>query len=262
MKNLDIFLSKRKYSRNSSPPSPKDGGLITEQSFTAPPILMYRGEITTENLSQFSMEFQMTIQTSVEQLTKKQASMLLAILNWEVLKDGIGFTEYLAMEFLLNFILKSHSDLEEKFERTRKSVMISELILVSTRGEWISLEEREEIPEEVLREIDSLNWLPSERTVNSWKQHFNVQKFLRVRVVRLDSFEKSERNSVRYSSYTKGYGEGGKLSPVKKTPFSFELDGDETERIPIDFSLKEISKFSQILAQIEIWKNKKRNKGN
>jgi len=259
MSNLEVSLSKKKLSRSSSSPSPRSEGLFTEQSFTAPPILEYRGEITTENLSQFSMEFQMTIQPSVEQLTKKQASMLLSILNWEVLRDGVGFTEYLAMEFLFNFLLRSISPIEERFERTRKSLMISELILSSIQGNWISLGEREKVSQEVLDEITSTNWLPSERTVDSWKGHFNVQKFLKVRIVRLDSFEKSERNSVRYSSYTKGYGEGGKLSTVKKTPYSYELDGDDTEREPIRFNLIELSKYGHILAQIEKRKKIKRS---
>lgn len=254
------LLTASKVSQYSSSPSPKSEGSNTEQSFTTPPILKYKGEVETENLSQFSMEFQMTIQTSVEQLTKKQASMLLCILNSDVIKGGIGFTEYLTMEFLFNFLLRSHDPIEERFVQTRRTLLVSELILSSTKGEWITLGEREKLPDEVLGELFSTEWLPNERTVQSWRQHFNVQKFLRVRIVRLDSFEKSERNSVRYSSYTKGYGEGGKLSTVLKTPFSFELDGDETERPSVVLELQEISKYNQILLQIQKWKSIKRNR--
>jgi hypothetical protein len=254
--------SKRFLSRKLSSPSPRERGLFTEQSFATPPTLSF-GEVTTENLSQLSMEFMMTIQSSVEQLTKKQASMLLSILNVDILRDGMDFNGYLTMEYLFNFLLKSHTPLEEQFEETRKSLLVSQLILTATRGEWITLGEREKLSDEVIKEIHLTSWIPSDRTVNSWRPHFDLQKFLKVRIVRLDSFETENRDSVRYSSYTKGYGEGGKLSPVKKTPFSFELDGDYSEKEPPKLDLLELSKYGHILAQIEEWKSiKKKTKGN
>jgi hypothetical protein len=119
----------------------------------------------------------------------------------------------------------------------------------------LSLEGRENLPEEIRKDLFQSGWLPTDRTISSWKPTYSIRKYFEARTVLLDAFLENERNSERYSSYTKGYGEGGKLSRILKTPHSFELDGSaEREEKPPEYSLLELSTYSAILSSIEKWK--------
>lgn len=252
--NRQKSIESEDLSENPSPSLEKEV-LVSEQSFASPPTLEFRGEIELNNFH-ILMEYQMTVQPKV-QLTGKEASILLMGLVYESLAIGIDFTSYLTMEWLYFFLTKSGTlDSSEILqEKARKTVMLSELILVVCRGSWLSLEGREKLPDEIIKKIISTDWLPSARTINSWKPSYQIRKFFEARAVRLDTFLENERNSERYSSYTKGYGEGGKLSRRLKTPHSFELDGS-TEQAPesIRYNLTELAAYSEILSSIEKWK--------
>jgi hypothetical protein len=242
------------------PSSLEEEVLIFEQSFASPPTLEFRGEIDLNN-SHILMEYQMTVQPKVK-LSGKEASILLMALVTEAVQEGIDFTGYLTMEWLYFFLTKGGT-LEVtavQIEKARKTVMLSELILIVCRATWLNLSEREQLPLEVKQKIISTGWLPDKRTLGSWNPIYQVRKYFEARAVRLDTFLETERNSERYSSYTKGYGEGGKLSRRLKTPHSFELDGDSEERPEsVRYNLTELATYSDILTSIEVWKN--RNKG-
>jgi hypothetical protein len=212
--------------------------------------------------SAFHMEFQMTIQTTVEHLSSKQASMLIKVLVIEAIQRGIDLTLYLSLEYLFNFLIRSYDYPEEiKLEKDRQAAMLANLILVHTRGEWLNLGEREMISERIKEDLLSTGWLPDKRTFMSWKQYWDPRKFLRVRIVPLESFlRKKEGFYVPYSSYTKGYGESGPRSR-QSTPPSAELDGsDILEDLPpeIDLSVASIEKYQRIRLAIESEKVRKR----
>jgi len=69
--------------------------------------------------------------------------------------------------------------------------------------------------------------------------------------VPLDTYEKRSLETQRYSSYTKGYGNGGHVSRVQKTRYDSELDGEESDRDPPELTLTEISTYSNLLLAIE-----------
>lgn len=261
MKILDSFLKKvlREDSEISwPPPQEKEETLNLEQSRTAPPTLDFKGEVTSE-LSQFFMEYQMTVQIQ-RQISRKEASILLSVCNYEATYSGVDVSLYFVMEWLFNFLLKSGSKepIEYPEEKGKQTLMICELILTAIRGTWLSLSEREQLPEEIIVSLHKTGWLPSSQTYGSWSNYHSPKLFFRMRAVRLDTFNERESNSERYSSYCKGYGEGGSLARVQRTPFSFELDGDETQEPSFRFNLIESSKYNQILTQIEKWKSIKK----
>lgn len=261
MNFLDPFLKKilREDSETSwPPPQEEEETLNLEQSRTAPPTLDFKGEATSE-LSQFFMEYQMTVQIQ-RQISRKEASILLSVCNYEAVHFGVDFSLYFVMEWLFNFLLKSGSrePLEYQEEKGKQTLLICELILIGIRGLWLSLEGREELPMEIRKEILLSKWLPSKQTYGSWSNYHSPRLYFKMRAVRLDIYNERESNSERYSSYCKGYGEGGSLARVQRTPFSFELDGDDTKEPSFSFSLIESSKYNQILTQIEKWKSIKK----
>jgi len=250
-----------KITRNSKPPPQEDRGSEFEQQETPSPTLEFRTEIADGSLSTFFMEYQMTVQPTVRNLTSKEASILLSMAVAEAIVIGVDISSYFIMEWLFNFLLKYSSidPTEYPYEKGRQTLLLAELTLTAIRGLWLSLGEREQLPEEVVKAINSSGWLPKPQTYQSWKSHYSLQKYFRGRAVRLDSFQERERNSQRYSSYTKGYGEGGSLARKQKTPFSAELDGDDSERNFYEFSLLEIAEYNHILLTIEKWRSIKRN---
>jgi hypothetical protein len=261
---MKLFRKKQKDESPIESPSDKivltpseEEEILLEQKLSPPPTLEVRGEVSSSELSVLFMEYQMTIQPKVE-LTGKDASILLMICNVSAVSEGIDFTLYLTLEYLYLYLLKGYKKpLEYPFEKGKQSLLIAELILVATRGLWLSLGEREHLPQKVRQGIIDTGWLPNKSTLLSWMQYRSPQKYFKVRTVRLDSFLENERNSERYSSYTKGYGEGGKLSRVQRTPFSAELDGDSSERETFSFSLIEINQYNYLLNLVEEFRKPK-----
>lgn len=254
----DILTKYQDRSRHVSEVSPnKESDLVYEHQQPPTPTLEVRGEFATRKPSEFFMEYQMTVQTTIENLTTKQASILLMVCNVRAVQEGVDHSLYLVMEFLYTFLLRSKlSPMEYKEEKGKQTLLVCNLILQVIRGTWLSLEERERLPQEVVDQITQTGWLPTKQTFKSWETYYEVRKFFRVRTVPLDTFMNPERNSERYSSYCKGYGEGGSLARVQKTPFSAELDGESGGNdSEIRLSLLEITHYNQILNTIEKWRN-------
>lgn len=245
-------------SRPSPDLLPKERVSIHEQQVTTLPI-SYNVEFADGDLSLFFTEFHVTVQSKVEKLSRKQASILMSVLTFRAVHQGVDLILYLSLEWLFAFLVKSgHDYLEVKEEKSRQALMLAELILTTTRGSWLSLTDYESLPEEVVEKVLSTGWLPNERTFKSWENYWQPEKFLRARAVRVDTFKNNERNAQPYDSYTKGYGNGGNLSRVKRTPFSMELDGEEPRQSDPEFSLIELEQYNTVLLTIEEWKAKNR----
>jgi len=211
-----------------------------------------------QSVEKFSMEFQMTIRSRVERLTRKQASMLLMVQICEIVTIGIDLPGYLTVEFLYSFLLGSKTSTELKEERERRTAMLAEFLLTYTRGEWMTLKEREELSQTVIQKIHSTGWLPSRDTLRSWITVYKPNLFLEVRVVRLSDLMEHPTNTEPYSGYTKGYGNGGHTVARKKTRYDSETDGETTDLPPVGFPLWEYEKYLDILLAIESEKARKR----
>jgi len=185
-------------------------------------------------------------------MTDKTAAILLKVLVYEQLALGIDFTGYLSIEYLVVRLMRGKLDpMDIREEKDRQAVLLGTLLLASVRGEWLNLQDRLTIPDEVFSGIMSTGWLPDKRTYRSWSQFHQPRTFLEVLTVPLEDYNERETVGTRYSSYCKGYGNGGHLSRTKKTRYDSELDGESTDKDPPDFNLLEVEQYCQLLLLIE-----------
>lgn len=227
------------------------GSIFPEQQMSPAPTLM--SAIVRGRNDSFSTGYHWTVRSRRSDMTSRTASILLKILAVELVNYGIDFTGYLSTEYLVSYILRGKLDPTEiRDEKDKQACLLGYLILASCRGTWLSLGERIKISEAVVHDIGETGWLPSDRTLQSWKQYWKVRDFIEVLTVPMDTYMVDrDRSSTPYSSYCKGYGDGGHLSRVKKTPYDSELDGEESEREPPAIRLLEFEKYSKLLLSIE-----------
>jgi hypothetical protein len=224
----------------------------SEQPYTT--TLTLRSEVASRSVRFLRTEFHMTIQSRTSELTTKQASILLKVCSVRALLDGLDLTLYMSMEFLLSFLTKQFTIPPEEIfiERDRQSALLADLILRSFRGEWINVGERIRLDDHELYEaVSASGWLPSKRTYNSWLSHWEPDRWLEFRIVPVEHILSRPDYYEAYSSYTKGYKDGGTRSR-KKTRYTSELDGEpwkDTE--PPEFNLLEVQSYQRILSAIE-----------
>lgn len=243
-----------------SPIIPDERREVSEQSLTTSPTLRVVGWVHSQMLNQISMEFQMTVRTTLTQITRKQASILLMCLVVRSTIHGVDVSMYLALEYLLTLLVRNgHRPEEVKDERERRTVMLAELILTFVRGNWITLSDREKLPVDLVNQIVSTGWLPNQQTLGSWKQYYVPEKFLEFRIVPLETLMDRNDKTEPYSSYTKGYGNGGQRSRTTKTRPSAELDGEDFEDL-IKIPLEDFETFTSILAMLEQAKAERRQR--
>lgn len=230
---------------------PEVNGQLSEQHITSIPILGVGG-MRTSTQELFIYSFHWTVRFRVIEMTKKKAAILLKILVFEMLNQGLDFTGYIAVEFLVSYIMAGKTDFLEIYDtKDRQAVMLGILILSEIKKDWMSLDERTKFSPDVFQLILTTGWLPDKRTYQSWKQFYNVRSFIEIHTVPLEDYDKRSTGTERYSSYTKGYGNGGHVSRIQKTRYTSDLDGVDTEKDPPEYSLLELDHFNDILLRIE-----------
>jgi hypothetical protein len=236
------------------PPEENVDMVLPEPATTPSPTLKLAVWVRETDTELIKKDFQMTIRANVTNLTVREASMLLMVCNVQALRDGLDVTLYLSIEFLTALLTRSGSLRPEdiKEERVRQTCLLSDLIMSTFRGEWTQMGERVRILDrEVLEAISASGWLPDKRTYNSWVQHWQPGKWLSVRIVPLDTLLNRSGSSEPYSGYCKGYGEGSSRG-AKKTPYDYELDGEDyAEPKPPEFNLLEVQAYQRILNALE-----------
>lgn len=183
-------------------------------------------------------DYQLTVRPKVE-LTRYRMSMLLEVECWYATRFGINLTSWLIIEYLWERLLGSHKVWEIRDENERRVLTLANLILLSIQTEWLTLGEHLQVNKNLLEYLEETELLASDRTIQSRKDFWETKSFLEVRAVRMDVMLERESGTVRYSSYTKGYGESSSMGRRQKTRPSAELDGEE-ERPEVILSLKEI----------------------
>jgi len=243
-------ITSGRFPRNDLPQDPEDVKVnLPEQHITSLPL---QGAFVVDaKTNLITYMFHWTVRFKVIEMNKNKASILLKVLMMEFLSKGLDFSGYIAVEFLVSYIKGSSDPLSIYDERNRQAVLLGTLILASIRGTWLQLDERIKIPPAVVQEIVDSGWMPTLRTFNSWKQYYNVRSFLEILTVPLETYNERDSSSERYSGYTKGYGNGGHISRVKKTPYDSETDGESTDRESPEFSLLEIDTYNRLLLLIE-----------
>jgi hypothetical protein len=241
----------------SSPPGHPS---IRSQDRSVRPTLRLLAYVSERDTIDKLSEFHMTVRLKTTTLTPKEASMLLQICNCRAVYSGVDFTLYLAMEYLQGFMRKTGTDIMYvKNEKMRTTLLLSELILTAVKGLWFTLGDKEMLPLEVKQKIEATGWLPAARTLHSWQQHWDLEKYLQVRIVPVEHLlERQTSAAERYSAYTRGYGQDGNLPAPHRTKDD-PVDGDLNPDPP-SFNLLEFEQYVDILNSIEINKAQKKQR--
>jgi len=233
-RKLDFRSTQKSKLRSTSDGTEFSARLPSDYS---PPSLKVRGVSERENLSNL-VDYQLTVRPQM-QLSRYQMSMLLEIACWKATRYGIRLESWLTIEYLWENLLGSKKVWEIRNESERRVLTLANMILLSSQNTWLTLDDLTQLPKSLLSFLDEANLLPNSRTIHSRLEHWKIEKFLEVRAVRLDVFMERETNSIRYSSYCKGYGESSSMGRRQKTRPSAELDGED-ERPEVVLRLTEI----------------------
>lgn len=218
-----------------------------QMTLTPPP----RSEEETQtDLYSITTEYQLTARLRIE-LTRKQISILLGILNYQSVRFGVNFGMYLAMEHLSSLLIGQKSDyLGIKDEKERLTTGVSIIILQSLGGKDLTVWDRTEIPQAISQKIIEAELIMEKRVYGSRYSKWIPENFIQIKAVPLNTqFERVKDQSERYSSYCKGYGESHPSAHYKKTKPNSELDGETEDREYL--GLRDIANLL-ILTQLEM----------
>lgn len=200
------------------------------------------------DLSSFSQVYHLTAKFLVVEMTRRDVSLLLGMLNYLSCRDGVNLPMYLAMDFLVNYLAKKSDPLLIKDELERLTVMSTLSILSDLKGQELRLVDQSYLKPSTVEELQSLGLIMSTRAFGSRIVRWRPDRFLKISAVPVDDILKRNSGTKRYDSYTKGYGEGsGSAGKCQKLKFSPETDGAE-ERMP-EFSLKFAQQYQYLVWQ-------------
>lgn len=222
-------MEPNKRKRLSGPQSPSEETFATNGSHDVtldsnPRSLSIPKEVIDSNLSGYHLTA--TIVNS--QLSQRDLSLLLDVLNYQVSNFGCNFSMYLALSELYLRLTLGRDPQEISDGRIRLTVTVSHIILKSFQGQDFGLFFKETLLLNTEIRNTIAPYLMSKRTYGSRYRTWRPERLIRIRAVPVDTiFERSSRTSKRYSSYTKGYGESHGNAHRQRTKPSSELDGEE-----------------------------------
>jgi hypothetical protein len=189
-----------------------------------------------KNFSTNPIEYHLTIRLTHETLSRRELSLLLEVIEYQIVRWGISMPMYLCLQDLYFRLLgnKRHAK-EIRESKIRLTLTVAEIIIHSLMGVELSLDPSlvTELRPKV-RELLSPH-LMSSRTYGSRYKTWRPEKFFVVRIVPVDiHFLERRKGSDPYSGYCKGYGESHPSTHSKKTKPSPELDGDGTSYLTSD----------------------------
>jgi len=251
----------RKHSRNSNasglkshivkPTSQRVASTLPDT--TAPPSTnpkQWRSK-QTERTFALSIESHITIFPKVE-LTIKRISLLLEEEILRVSSEGFSLEDYFGFEWMINYLIGS-SELHKLGGKKMSTVVYcASLILRAYANNENLLYQKVHIHKFLKEFIEERFGSYSDRKYQSRKTIYLKDKFLTVKIEDVNSVFERSSISVRYSSYCKGYGEGGRSVRKQRTRYSFELDREDSEREPEEFySFGKTIHDQEILFEIE-----------
>lgn len=195
-----------------------------------------------------SFDVQLTVRSKVD-FTRKQLCMLSGLALSDVAYEGLGLSDWMILEWLYTSLLGNK--LEPYERKDPKEFELSLLLKVSLlSGSWMNLERKVELPKDVQELILASKYVPKGRTKSSWRQNWDLRKFLEIRAVPLDVLMERSRGTTRYSSYCKGYGESSRMGRRQKTRPSAELDGEPVDLEKDKMMNLDLLRISQILSAV------------
>lgn len=203
--------------------------------------------------SLLSSDYHLTVQLMIK-LDRRQVSLLLSILNYQAVHFGVTFSMYLMMlhlnEILIGNKLRA-SEIKDRYERL--SVELSQVIIRDLAGQDLFFGKPIYLNSKTREVLLNSKALMTKDTFKSRFNYWRPENFIRLKTVPVDVIVERSGNSVRYTSYCKGYGEGGRTARREKTPPSFELDGEEAPEwiLSEHLSAKELAQEAFLIAHFE-----------
>jgi len=186
-----------------------------------------------------SFDVQVTVRSKVD-FSRRQLCMLSGIALSDVVDQGLSLSDWMILEYLYSSLLGNKlSPYERKDQVEFELSLLLKIVLLA--GDWMNFETKVQLPEDVRQLILSSRLIPKGRTKSSWRQSWDIRKFLEIRSVPLEVLLERSTQTTRYSSYCKGYGESSRMGRRQKTRPSMELDGEDVDlekdkTISLDFS--------------------------
>lgn len=201
-----------------------------------------------------------TVRPKVE-LSRKRISLLLEQEIIRVCSEGFSLLDYFSFEWMFNYLVGNRKSLEITEKKMQLSVTLANLILLSYRDNWNLLYQTSKVNSEVLDFVENHLGKLSDQKYQSRKQIYQREKFLEVLIEDVQVIMDRSSNSIRYSSYCKGYGESGHSVRRQKTRHSYELDRDDSEapfreRFSSDLELHYIEDLYYLEQSIKLEKRK------
>lgn len=205
-------------------------------------------------------DIHLTVRIANKSLTRRHLRLILDVLLYEIVDDGMTLARFLMLVHLYQQVLGTKLDpLDLHIEHERRLVLLSEIIMKDLSGKDFDHEMPQMVLSENLRkEILNSNLIMNKRTYQSRKGHWRPENWLVIRPVAIDNLIERNGTSERYSAYCKGYGESHPSAHYKKTRPSAELDGEEVT-VHQDIRLSELRQLL-ILTQLNLKPKAKRTK--
>lgn len=173
-------------------------------------------------------EYHLTARISNTQLGPRELSLLLEVLEYQIVHFGVNFAMMLALnEIYLKLLGNKRSSHEINSGKVRTVCTVAEVLLNNLKSLEYSLYSGDLV--ELSSEAKNLlsPYLMDKRTYGSRYKTWRPEKFVRVRAVPVSNLiDRPQFTTERYSGYTKGYGESHGNAHRHKTKPSTELDGD------------------------------------
>jgi len=212
----------------------------------SPPTLAVKGVEQVQKI--ITTDVQMTCRSTIF-LTRKQICMLAGIALSDVAVSGLNLSDWMVLEFLYSSLLGNKQSPYERKDRMEFELsLLLKVVLLS--GTWMKLEGKVKLPDDIQFLILSSRYVPNEHTKSSWRQKWNIAKFIEIRLVPLDVLMERSKGTERYSSYCKGYGESSRLGRRKKLRPSAELDGEPVDLEKDKMMNLDLQRISQILSAV------------
>jgi len=212
----------------------------------SPPTLKIRG--AEEYQMTQSFDVQVTIRSKIS-LTRKQLCMLSGIVLSDVAEQGLNLSDWMVCEYLYSSLLGNKQDYSERKDpKEFELALLLKVVLLG--GTWMKLEGKVELPDDIQTLIFNSKYVPNERTKASWRQSWNIVKFIELQIVPLNVLMERSKGTSRYSSYCKGYGESSRLGRRQKLRPSAELDGEPVDLEKDKMINLDLQRIEQILSAV------------
>lgn len=175
-----------------------------------------------------SSEYHLTARIENSQLSQRDLSLLLDVLNFQIVTFGANFQMVLAATELYLRLTGGRLPHEISDPKIRLTVSVTHILIKEFHDSEYSLYSGDKVT--VSPEIRTLlqPYLMSKRTYGSRFRTWRPEKFIKIKAVPVSVlFERTSQTSQRYSGYCKGYGESHGNAHRKKTKPSIELDGED-----------------------------------